>query len=195
MADWDELIGAIRNCNRCVLRQGCTNVVPGEGNPHADIMFIGEGPGQEEDRTGRPFVGKAGELLTKMIAAIGMQRDEVYICNTVKCRPPANRTPMPEEMLACKPYLREQFKLVRPKIIVLLGAAAGKDILGEQFRVTRDRGKWVERKGVWFMPTYHPSALLRNELLKRPAWEDFKAVREKYNELKGGESNDAGRAE
>ncbi len=198
MADWNELTEAIQNCNRCILRQGCTNVVPGEGNPNADIMFIGEGPGQEEDRTGRPFVGKAGELLTKMIAAIGMQREDVYICNTVKCRPPANRTPMPEEMLACKPYLREQFKLVRPKIIVLLGAAAGKDILGEQFRVTRDRGKWVERKGVWFMPTYHPSALLRNELLKRPAWEDFKAVLAKYNELKenqNGNDNDASKAE
>ena len=115
-----------------------------------------------------------------------MQRTEVYICNAVKCRPPGNRTPTAEEIAACRPFLRAQVALVRPKIIVLLGATAGRDVLGDQFRVTRDRGKWVERKGVWFMPTYHPSALLRDESLKRPAWEDFKAVRDKARELMKG---------
>ena len=189
MADWNELTEAIRNCNRCVLRQGCTNVVPGEGNPDADIMFIGEGPGQEEDRTGRPFVGKAGELLTKMIAAIGMKREDVYICNTVKCRPPANRTPMPEEMLACKPYLREQFKLVRPKIIVLLGKVVCRYVLKTEAPISALRGSWIERKGIWFMPTYHPSALLRDPSKKREAWEDFKAVKEKLKELYGNQES------
>lgn len=183
---WAELMGQIEACHACALREGCARTVPGEGSPTAGIMFIGEGPGADEDRLGRPFVGRAGELLTKMIHAIGMERTEVYICNAVKCRPPGNRTPTAEEIAACRPFLRAQVALVRPKIIVLLGATAGRDVLGDQFRVTRDRGKWVERKGVWFMPTYHPSALLRDESLKRPAWEDFKAVRDKARELMKG---------
>ena len=183
---WAELMSEIESCHACPLRDGCQRVVPGEGSPTADIMFIGEGPGADEDRLGRPFVGRAGELLTKMIHAIGMERTEVYICNAVKCRPPGNRTPTAEEMAACLPFLRAQVALVRPKIIVLLGATAGRDVLGDQFRVTRDRGQWVERKGVWIMPTYHPSALLREESLKRPAWEDFKQVRDKARELLGG---------
>ena len=183
---WAELMSGIEACHACSLRDGCARVVPGEGSPTAEIMFIGEGPGADEDRLGRPFVGRAGELLTRMIHAIGLERTEVYICNAVKCRPPGNRTPTAEEIAACRPFLRARVALVRPKIIVLLGATAGRDALGDQFRVTRDRGKWVERKGVWFMPTYHPSALLRDESLKRPAWEDFKAVREKLRALKEG---------
>ena len=183
---WAELMEHIAACQACDLRAGCNNVVPGEGDPHAMVMFIGEGPGADEDKLGRPFVGRAGELLTKMIHAIGLERTNTYICNVVKCRPPKNRTPLPEEMDACKGFLRAQVALVRPKIIVLLGSTAGKAVLGDQFRVTRDRGKWVEKKGVWFMPTYHPSALLRDETLKRPAWEDFKAVREKIRELSEG---------
>ena len=182
---WAELMEHISACQACDLRAGCNRVVPGEGDPEAQIMFIGEGPGADEDRLGRPFVGRAGELLTKMIHAIGLERTSVYICNVVKCRPPQNRTPLPEEMDACKGFLRAQVALVRPKIIVLLGSTAGKAVLGDQFRVTRDRGRWVEKKGVWFMPTYHPSALLRDEALKRPAWEDFKAVRDKMRELAG----------
>lgn len=187
---WAELIKDINECQKCPLRAGCTRVVPGEGNPAADIMFIGEGPGFDEDKTGRPFVGRAGELLTKMIHAIGMERTEVYICNVVKCRPPGNRTPTPEEAEACKPYLRAQVALVRPKIIVLLGTTAGRATLGDSFRVSRERGKWVQRKGVWMMGTYHPSALLRDETLKRDAWEDFQAIRKKLRELEenpGGE--------
>lgn len=185
---WAELMGEIEACEKCPLRAGCSRVVPGEGNPSAQVMFIGEGPGAEEDKTGRPFVGRAGELLTKMIHAIGMERTETYICNVVKCRPPGNRTPTPEEAAACKPFLRAQVALVRPRIIVLLGATAGKATLSEDFRVTRDRGKWVERKGVWMIGTYHPSALLRDESLKRPAWDDFRAVREKLRELENNRS-------
>ena len=187
---WAELMKDINECQKCPLRAGCTRVVPGEGNPCADIMFIGGGPGFDEDRTGRPFVGKAGELLTKMIHAIGMERTEVYICNVVKCRPPGNRTPTPEEAEACKPHLRAQVALVRPKIIVLLGTTAGRATLGDHYRVSRERGKWVQRKGVWMMGTYHPSALLRDETLKRDAWEDFQAIRKKLREIEenpGGE--------
>lgn len=180
---WAELLKEIAACEKCPLRAGCNRVVPGEGNPRAEVMFIGEGPGAEEDRTGRPFVGRAGELLTKMIHAIGMERTDTYICNVVKCRPAGNRTPTPEEAAACKPFLRAQVALVQPKIIVLLGSTAGRATLGEDFRVTRDRGKWIQRKGVWMIATYHPSALLRDESLKRPAWEDFRAVREKRREL------------
>ena len=178
---WASLFDQINACDRCALRAGCTHVVPGEGDPNARLMFIGEGPGADEDRLGRPFVGRAGELLTRMIQAIGLKRDQVYICNVVKCRPPHNRTPLPEEMDACKGFLRAQVALVRPRVIVLLGATAGRAVLGDGFRVTRDRGVWVERKGVSIMPTYHPAALLRDESLKRPAWEDLKKVRDRLN--------------
>lgn len=180
---WRQLLGEIEACNKCPLRAGCKNVVPGEGYPLADIMLIGEGPGQEEDRTGRPFVGPAGELLTKMVHGIGMERTELYICNVVKCRPPGNRTPTPEEAEACKPFLRAQFALVRPKIILLLGTTAGRATIDPGYRVTRDRGKWIYRKGVWMMGTYHPSALLRDETLKRPAWDDFRELRRKLREI------------
>ena len=183
---WAELMAQIEACQKCSLRAGCQHVVPCEGSPTARLMLIGEGPGADEDRLGRPFVGCAGELLTKMLHAVGMERTEVYICNVVKCRPPQNRTPLPEEMEACKGFLRAQTALIRPKVILLLGSTAGKAVLGDGFRVTRDRGQWVERKGVWIMPTFHPSALLRDESLKRPAWEDFKAVRNKLAELEGG---------
>ena len=180
---WATLMADISQCRRCALREGCQRVVPGEGDPFARIMFIGEGPGADEDRLGRPFVGRAGELLTKMIHAIGMERTQVYICNVVKCRPPGNRTPTPEEMSACLPYLRAQVALIRPKIIVLLGGTAGRAVLGEGFCVTAQRGIWREMKGVWVMPTYHPSALLRDESLKRLAWDDFKKVRDKAREV------------
>ena len=180
---WRGLMQEIEECQKCPLRAGCNRVVPGEGNPCADIMLIGEGPGADEDKTGRPFVGRAGQLLTKMVHSIGMERTDMYICNVVKCRPPANRTPALDEIAACKPFLRAQVALVRPKIIVLLGGTAARATLDEGFRVTRDRGKWVYRKGVWMMGTYHPSALLRDESLKQAAWEDFRALRKKWNEL------------
>ena len=179
---WDELNRQIGLCQKCGLCRQIHNKVPGQGNPHARLMLIGEGPGRDEDEQGLAFVGRAGQLLTRMLAAIGLTREEVYICNVVKCRPPENRTPLPEEADACLPFLRMQFALVRPKVILLLGSTAGRYTLGEDFRVTRDRGRFVQKGGVWFMPTYHPAALLRDESKKREAWEDLKAVREKLKE-------------
>lgn len=185
---WDEILDSISTCEKCPLRRGCTQTVPGEGNVNARLLFIGEGPGAEEDRLGRPFVGASGQLLDKMIAAIGMTRDEVYIANIVKCRPPHNRQPSPEEAAACLPYLRAQTALIRPKVIVLLGATAARYTVSPDIRITRDRGKWVERKGVWMMPTYHPSALLRDPSLKRAAWADFQAVRDKLTEIENAQA-------
>ena len=180
---WAGLYNDIGSCEKCRLCETRTNVVPGEGDPHARLMFIGEGPGQEEDRQGRPFVGRSGELLTRMIQAIGMERTEVYICNVVKCRPPKNRNPEPDEAAACLDYLRAQFALVRPRVVVLLGKVACQYTLHEQVFITRDHGQWYERKGTWFMPTFHPSALLRDPSKKREAWEDFQKVRAKLIEL------------
>lgn len=180
---WAQLYNDIGACEKCRLCETRTNVVVGEGDPHARLMFIGEGPGQEEDRQGRPFVGRSGELLTRMIQAIGMERTEVYICNVVKCRPPKNRNPEPDEAAACLNYLRGQVALVRPQVVVLLGRVACQYALREQVFITRDHGQWYERKGVWFMPTFHPSALLRDPAKKRDAWEDFQKIRDKLKEL------------
>ena len=180
---WPTLAQEVFSCERCRLCQTRTNVVLGEGDLHAPLMFIGEGPGQQEDLSGRPFVGAAGQLLDRMLAAIGMTRAQVYICNIVKCRPPNNRVPEPDERAACMDYLRQQVALVRPKVIVCLGSTPARALLGDQMRITRDRGVWQLKKGVWFMPTYHPAALLRDADKKRPAWEDFKAIREKLGEL------------
>ena len=182
---WAQLYEQIGACQKCRLCETRNNVVPGEGNPHAALMFIGEGPGQDEDRQGRPFVGRSGELLTRMIHAIGMERSEVYICNIVKCRPPRNRNPEPDEAAACLNYLRAQVALVRPRVVVLLGKVACQYTLRDQVFITRDHGQWYEQKGVWFMPTYHPSFLLRDPAKKREAWEDFQKVRDKLNELAG----------
>lgn len=182
---WKELIDEINGCEKCRLCEKRTRVVPGEGNPNADLMFIGEGPGRDEDEQGRPFVGVSGQLLDRMIHAIGMERTEVYIANVVKCRPPMNRNPEPDEAAACLPYLRSQFVLVSPKVIVLLGKVACRYVLGEETPISRMRGRWIERKGIWFMPTYHPSALLREPAKKREAWEDFKMVRDKLAEVGG----------
>ena len=180
---WKQLFQDIQECGGCPLRAGCKNVVPGEGYPLADVMLIGEGPGSDEDRTGRPFVGRAGELLTQLLHDNGIERIETYICNVVKCRPPGNRTPTPEEIEACKPFLRAQVALVHPKIIMLLGTTAGRATLGEGYRVSRDRGQWVNRKGVWMMGTYHPAAVLRDESLKSVVREDFREMRLKLRQL------------
>ena len=180
---WDSLHAAIAACDRCGLCRRIQNKVPGQGDGKAELMFIGEGPGAEEDAQGLAFVGPAGQLLTKMIAAIGYTREQTYICNVVKCRPPDNRVPAPEEAAACLPFLRAQFCLVRPRVIVLLGATAARTVLGDQIRITRDRGRWVEKKGVWFMPTYHPAALLRDTAKKKDAWHDLKMVQAKLEEL------------
>lgn len=180
---WTQLAEEISACSRCRLCQTRTNVVPGEGNPRARIMFIGEGPGRDEDLQGRPFVGRSGELLTRMIAAIGLERSDVYICNIVKCRPPQNRNPEPDEAAACMDYLRAQFALVRPDVVVLLGKVACRYVLREDISVMREHGRWYERKGTWFMPTFHPSALLRDPGKKRDAWEDFQKIRDKLQQL------------
>ena len=182
---WDGLHADIEACQRCGLCDGIHHKVPGQGDPKARLMLIGEGPGADEDLSGFAFVGKAGQLLTKMLAAIDLSRDQVFICNVVKCRPPQNRVPTPQEAEACLPYLRDQVGLVRPKVVILLGATAVRYTLGENVRVTRDRGRFFEKGGVWFMPTYHPAALLRDESKKRAAWQDLKAVRDKLKELEG----------
>lgn len=189
LVSWPSLTEEITNCQKCRLCAARTHAVPGEGNPRARLMFIGEGPGRDEDLTGRPFVGRAGQLLDKMIAAIGLSREEVYIANVVKCRPPQNRAPEMDEVAACMPYLRAQVGLIRPQVIVLLGSSALGAILGPEHRITRERGAWIERKGVFFMPTFHPAALLRDESKKRPVWEDLKKVRDKLQELEANEPN------
>ena len=186
---WNQLHTEIGACEKCRLCQTRTNVVPGEGDPNADLMFIGEGPGRDEDLQGRPFVGRSGELLARMIRAIGMEREQVYICNVVKCRPPQNRNPEPDEAAACINYLRAQVALVRPRVIVLLGKTACRYTIGEDIYITRDHGRWFERKGVWFLPTFHPSALLRDPEKKRDAWDDFQKLRAKLNEIRDSGGN------
>jgi DNA polymerase len=167
-------------CTRCGLSQTRHSVVFGEGNVKASIMFVGEGPGHDEDEQGRPFVGKAGQLLTRMIEAIDLKREDVFIANIVKCRPPENRVPYPEEARECLPYLRNQVALIRPRIIVCLGATAGKYIIGENMRITRDRGIWNEKGSFSIIATYHPAALLRDPAKKKEAWEDFQKIRDLY---------------
>ena len=183
MLEWDEIERAVNGCEACRLCKGRHNAVPGEGRRDADIMLIGEGPGEQEDLSGRPFVGPAGQLLDRMLAAVGLERGEVYIANVVKCRPPRNRQPERDEAEACLPYLRAQVALVRPRIIVLLGATAVRNAIGPDIRITRDRGRWYEKDGVELLVTYHPSALLRDASLKRAAWEDFKGLRARALEL------------
>ena len=166
-------------CRRCRLCEGRQKTVFGSGDPNADLMFIGEGPGAEEDRQGLPFVGRAGELLTRIIEAIGMTRDQVYIANIVKCRPPGNRDPQPDEVAACRSYLERQVALVRPRLLVALGRIAAQTLLGNDLPIGRMRGQWFEVLGVPLMVTYHPAALLRNPALKRPTWEDMQQVRDR----------------
>lgn len=162
-------------CEACRLAAKRTNMVFGEGNPDADIMFIGEGPGEDEDLSGRPFVGKAGQLLTKIIEnGMKIPREQVYIANIVKCRPPANRDPMPDEAQCCIGFLKEQIKIVNPKVLILLGKVAMKNLLGIDGSMTKARESDYEYEGIKVFVTYHPSALLRNESYKRPVWEDIK---------------------
>ena len=166
-------------CRRCRLAEGRKTVVFGSGDPGADLMFIGEGPGAEEDRRGLPFVGPAGELLTRIIEAIELSRDEVYIANIVKCRPPRNRDPQPDEVAACRDWLHAQIDLVRPKVIVMLGRVAAQTLLGNDLPLGRMRGSWHRVRGVDARATYHPAALLRNAGFKRPTWEDMQVVRDR----------------
>jgi DNA polymerase len=173
------------DCTLCNLSQQRQKVVFGSGDPDADLMFIGEGPGAEEDRQGLPFVGRAGELLTKIIQAIGMERDGVYIANIVKCRPPGNRDPQPEEVAACRGYLERQIDLIEPKVIVLLGRVAAQTLLGNDLTLGRMRDQWHRVRDVEARVTYHPAALLRNSSFKRPTWEDMQVVRDRLAELSG----------
>lgn len=174
----------VMQCGNCGLRPTCRQVVFGEGSPEAKIMLIGEGPGEEEDRQGRPFVGKAGQLLDKILEVCGFGRfTHVYIANIVKCRPPKNRIPAPEERISCLPYLHEQIKIIEPAIIILLGATALQGLIDPQARITKSRGEWLQWQDIWIMPTYHPAAILRNPQLKKPVWEDFKKVVAKYRDL------------
>lgn len=177
--NWEELEESIKNCEKCKLCKERTNIVFGIGNKNADIMFIGEGPGADEDKQGIPFVGKAGQLMDKALQGLGINRDELYIANIVKCRPPQNRVPEKDEATACMNYLRNQVILVKPKIIVLLGSTALKNILGENHSITMERGKWIEHKGIKYMPTWHPAALLRDETKKIQFWQDLKKVKPK----------------
>ncbi|ADK13262.1 MULTISPECIES: uracil-DNA glycosylase [Clostridium] len=184
MLRWKELYEECLSCSKCSLGDNRTNMVFGDGNPKAHIMFIGEAPGADEDRTGIPFVGRAGQLLTKALLALDLHRErDYYICNICKCRPKNNRTPYEEEEKACIPYLRNQVALVRPKIIVCLGATAMGCILGKEWRITRDRGKWIERKGFYMTATFHPSAVLRDANKKAAFWEDLKSIKEKNEEI------------
>ncbi len=179
-----ELSKQVSVCTQCDLHKERKNAVFGMGNPFAEIMIIGEGPGQEEDKQGLPFVGKSGQLLDKILAACGFNREEhVFIANIVKCRPPDNRDPLPEERDACLPWLFRQISAIRPKIIILLGSTAVKGLIDPNAKITQLRGKWMEWEGFLVMPTFHPSALLRNPDLKKDAWEDFKLLVMKYREL------------
>lgn len=174
----------ILKCRKCTLARSRHHVIFGEGNLCAPIFLIGEAPGREEDLIGRPFVGKSGLLLDKILAACGFTRNEhVFISNVVKCRPPGNRVPTHPQAVACLPWLLKQIELINPKILVLLGATALKYIAGSDYRITRDRGKWINCAGRLAMPVYHPAALLRNPGLRRETWEDFKKIVMKYREL------------
>lgn len=181
--NWEELENCVKNCRKCRLCEKRNNVVFGVGNKNADIMFIGEGPGADEDMQGEPFVGKAGKLMNMAFKMLGINREEVYIANIVKCRPPQNRNPQDDEAEACLNYLRNQVILVKPKIIVLLGNVALKNILGKEYGITASRGKWVEKKGILYMPTWHPAALLRDENKKIDFVKDLKEVQNKFQTI------------
>ena len=173
-------------CKKCKLFTNRNNIVFGTGDKQSDIMLIGEGPGADEDLQAIPFVGKAGKLMNMAFDALNIKRDKVYIANIVKCRPPANRNPENDEAQSCLDYLRNQVLLVKPKIIVLLGNVALKNILGKEYGITAARGKWVEKKGIWYMPTWHPAALLRDDNKKIDFWKDLKEVKNKAKDMNIG---------
>jgi DNA polymerase len=179
----DELRASMADCRECGLAAGRTNLVFGEGHPRARLMLIGEGPGAEEDRLGRPFVGPAGQLLDKILAAVGITRAEVYIANVVKCRPPGNRVPNREEARACLRWLRRQFSLIAPPLVVILGSTALKNLIDPYASITAYRGRWITRGRVRLLPTYHPAALLRDPGKKRDVWRDFQLIRDAYREM------------
>ncbi len=183
MLGWDELEKKCSECMQCSLGKTRTNMVFGRGSKTAPIMLIGEGPGEQEDKQGRPFVGAAGQLLDLLLSALMFSEDEYYICNIVKCRPPGNRVPTDDEAESCLPWLRNQTALIRPHIMVCMGSTAAKHIIDRNAKITQIRGQWIERKGFWIMPTFHPAALLRDASKKVLMFEDMKQVRLKLNEL------------
>lgn len=183
MMRWDELESACASCCRCKLCEQRKNVVIGTGNQNADIMLIGEGPGEQEDLQGIPFVGAAGKLLDAMLSIIDLDRTNCYIANVVKCRPPFNRDPSDEEQAACVPYLAQQIALVKPKIIICLGRIAAKKIISTDFRITRQHGTWTEHNGIHITAMYHPSALLRDAAKRPETFMDLLAIRDKVQQL------------
>ncbi|MCI8553361.1 MAG: uracil-DNA glycosylase [Clostridiales bacterium] len=183
-AEWEQLQSRCQDCTACGLASTRHHVVFGTGNPEAEILFVGEGPGENEDLKGEPFVGRGGQLLDKMLAAVGLTRERnIYIANIVKCRPPQNRDPLPDEQEACIGWLRSQVSLIRPKIIVCLGRIAACRLIRGDFKVTRQHGEFVEKNGIWMMGTFHPAALLRNPAQKPDGFDDFRRLREKIEEI------------
>lgn len=184
MMTWDELEKACLDCTKCALYETRTNVVFGVGNKEAEVLFVGEGPGEQEDLKGEPFVGRGGQLLDDMLKIINLDRHKnIYIANIVKCRPPKNRDPLNSEQDACTDYLLEQFKLIKPKLVVCLGRIAAGRIIGEDFKISRDHGKWYEKDGMKMMALYHPAALLRDPRRKPETFVDLKELERSIKEL------------
>ena len=183
MGAWEELREKCLNCQACGLRRTCTQVVFGVGEPNAEVRFIGEAPGANEDQQGEPFVGRAGKLLDDMLAMIGLSRKNIYITNSVKCRPPENRDPLGEEKDACRGYLRQQVRLMKPKIIVCLGRISAMELIKPDFKISREHGQFFDRSGTLMMALYHPAALLRDPRKKPETFEDLKRLQEKIAEV------------
>jgi len=184
VSNLDSIRQELGDCQRCRLHASRTRIVFGTGNPHAELVFIGEAPGREEDLQGEPFVGQAGQLLTRIIEAIGLSRQEVYITNVIKCRPPENRNPAPEEIAACEPFLIKQLAAIRPRLICALGTFAAQTLLKTEAKISALRGRFHVYQGIPLMPTYHPAFLLRNPQKKRDVWEDMKKLKKEYEKLR-----------
>ena len=178
--DLEKYFNSMKDCMKCKLGSTRNNVVFGSGNPNSDIVFVGEAPGKDEDLQGLPFVGRSGKLLDKMLSSINLKRENIYILNVLKCRPPENRTPIPSEIEQCEPYLKKQLEIIKPKLIVALGRVSAMTILKTKDSLTDMRKKIFNYEGIDFLVTYHPAALLRNSNFKKFAWEDFKLIRDKY---------------
>ncbi len=178
----DVIAEEIKGCTACPLASGRTNTVPGSGNPDARVVFFGEGPGAEEDQQGLPFVGRAGKLLTNIIASINLTREDVYIMNAVKCRPPGNRKPLPEEIESCRHFFQEQLEVIKPEVIVALGATAIEALCGRGLGITKRRGKLEKYQNIPVLPTFHPAYLLRNPLAKSDAWSDLQIAKKLLEE-------------
>ena len=181
--DWTALTDAVKNCRNCPLWESRTNVVFGTGNESADLLFVGEAPGEQEDLSGTPFVGRAGQLLDKYLFAVGIPREQVYIANILKCRPPHNRDPLPEEENACIPFLREQVRLLSPRVVVCLGRISAMRLIKPDFRITAEHGKWFKKGNLWMTAVYHPAFLLRDPRKKEDMLTDMKEIRRKLDEL------------